>query len=48
MPVKISVDGKEMVINPTTRHKEEKLQSAAAIVKVDRDFYVYTFNLNGE
>jgi hypothetical protein len=48
MPVKIYVDGKEMLLSPTTRPKTEKLPSNTATIKVDRDYYVYSFNAAGE
>jgi aminopeptidase N len=47
MPVKITVNGTEKLLNPTTRPKREKLESKNAQVKVDPNFYVYSFNTMG-
>jgi aminopeptidase N len=44
MPVKIWVGGKEKVLTPTTRPKVEKLEASQDGIKVDPNFYVYTFN----
>jgi aminopeptidase N len=43
MPVKIWVDGKERMLNPTARPKQEKLDGAKEI-KVDSNYYVYSYN----
>jgi aminopeptidase N len=43
MPVKIWVDGKEHMLNPTTRPQQEKLEGAKGI-KIDPNFYVYSYN----
>ncbi len=47
MPIKIYIDGKERVLNPTTQPKVETLEANGASVKVDPNFYVYNFNLMG-
>ncbi len=47
MPVKINVDGKELVLKPTTNYQPEKLSAKGATVKVDPNYYVYSFNLMG-
>jgi aminopeptidase N len=47
MPVKITVNGTEKLLNPTTRPKREKLESKNAQIKVDPNFYVYSFNTMG-
>ena len=44
MPVKVWVGGKERVLMATTKPKVEKLDAGATEVKVDPNFYVYTFN----
>jgi aminopeptidase N len=44
MPVKIWVGGKEKMLTPTTRPKMEKLEASEGGIKVDANFYVYTFN----
>ena len=48
MPVKIYIDGKMKVLKPTLEPKVEKLESNSAIIKVDPDFYVYSFNIMGK
>lgn len=47
MPVKVWIDGKERILKPTVEYKPEKLDSKEAIVKVDPNYYVYSFNLMG-
>jgi aminopeptidase N len=47
MPVKVWIDGKEKVLKATTRPQEEKLGTQQATVKVDPNFYVYSFNTLG-
>ena len=44
MPVKIWVGGKEKVLAATTKPKLEKLDGGVTAIKVDPNFYVYTFN----
>jgi len=48
MPVKIYVDGVEKLLRPTTQPKMEKLDTKAISIKVDPDFYVYSFNIMGK
>ncbi|HRI80209.1 MAG TPA: M1 family metallopeptidase [Cyclobacteriaceae bacterium] len=47
MPITLLIDGKPKVLNPTRMPKTEKLDSANPSVKVDPNFYVYSFNLMG-
>jgi aminopeptidase N len=47
MPVKVWIDGKEKVLKPRTRGQREKLDTPGATVKVDPNYYVYTFNSLG-
>lgn len=47
MPVKITIDGKEKVLKATTRPSTEKLETKEAVIKVDPNYYVYTFNTMG-
>ncbi len=47
MPIKVTIDGKEKILYPSTQPKVEKLDSKGASVKVDPNFYVYSFNLMG-
>jgi aminopeptidase N len=48
MPVKIYIDGKEKIVSPTATPKMEKLETETATIKVDPDFYVYSFNTLGK
>ena len=48
MPVKIYVNGIEKVLKPTVSPKMEKLETKEASIKVDPDFYVYSFNTMGK
>ncbi|HEY8937046.1 MAG TPA: M1 family metallopeptidase [Cyclobacteriaceae bacterium] len=48
MPVKIYVDGKEKLLKPTAQPQVEKLDSNQPAIKVDPDFYVYSFNIMGK
>lgn len=45
MPLKIWVSGKEIFINPKTGFNTMKLEVANAVIKVDRGYYVASFNL---
>ena len=45
MPVKVWVNGKEMLLKPTTQAKVEKVEAGATVV-VDKNYYVYSFNAN--
>ena len=47
MPIKIYLDGKEKVLNPTTQQKVETLEKNRTLIKVDPNFYIYTFNVMG-
>ena len=47
MPVKVWVNGKELVLKPTAQPKFEKLETKEATVVVDKNFYVYSFNTMG-
>jgi aminopeptidase N len=47
MPVKVTIDGKEKVLKTTTRPSTEKLETKGAVIKVDPNYYVYTFNTMG-
>lgn len=47
MPVKVIIDGTERVLNPTARPKREKLEVNTAQIKVDPNYYVYSFNTMG-
>jgi aminopeptidase N len=44
MPVKILVDGKARNLSPTTRSKQERLDANVTSIKVDPNYYVYSFN----
>jgi aminopeptidase N len=46
MPVKVWVNGKEKILQPTRSHKTEKVDAGATVV-VDKDYYVYSFNTTG-
>jgi aminopeptidase N len=48
MPLKIYVNGKEKLIHPTGELNAERLESSEGSVKVDPDFYVYSYNTMGE
>ena len=48
MPVKIYINGKEKLVYPTWELKGEKLESNEASIKVDPDFYVYSYNTMGK
>ncbi|MBL7856959.1 MAG: M1 family metallopeptidase [Cyclobacteriaceae bacterium] len=47
MPVKVIINGVPKTLKPTTRPKMEKLETKDASIKVDPDFYVYSFNIMG-
>ena len=47
MPVKIYVDGKEMVLKPTQQWKSEDVSKKSAKIVVDKDYYVGTMNISG-
>jgi hypothetical protein len=47
MPVKIWIDGKEKILHPTTKYNREQLETKTPTIKVDKDFYVYSFNMMG-
>lgn len=47
MPVKVFVNGKEMLLKPTTQPKTEKLEVKEPVLTVDKNYYVYTFNTMG-
>lgn len=47
MPVKVWIDGKEKVLKATTRPQTEVLGAQPSSVKVDPNFYVYSFNALG-
>jgi hypothetical protein len=47
MPIKIYLDGKEKILNPTTQQKVETLEKNRTLIKVDPNFYIYTFNVMG-
>jgi len=47
MPVKIWIDGKEKILHPTTKYNREQLDTKNPIIKVDKDLYVYSFNVMG-
>ena len=47
MPVKVWIDGKEKMLKPTGRPQTLKLEGQTATVKVDPNFYVYSFNALG-
>ena len=48
MPVKIYVNGKDKLVRPTRELKAEKLESNEVSVKVDPNFYVYSYNTSGK
>ncbi|HEY3430761.1 MAG TPA: M1 family metallopeptidase [Cyclobacteriaceae bacterium] len=47
MPVKVYVNGKALLLKPTVQPKTEKLEGKEAVVTVDKNYYVYTFNTMG-
>jgi hypothetical protein len=47
MPVKVWIDGKERFLKATTRQQTERIETQTATVKVDPNFYVYSFNASG-
>lgn len=47
MAVKVWIDGKEKVLKATTRPQELKLETKTATLKVDPNYYVYSFNAAG-
>lgn len=47
MPVKVWIDGKEKVLKAKTQPQTEKLDAQTATIKVDPNFYVYSFNAAG-
>lgn len=47
MPVKVWIDGKERVLKATQRPQTERIETQTATVKVDPNFYVYSFNSLG-
>jgi aminopeptidase N len=48
MPVKIYVDGKEMMLKPKANEGQTvKLETPKAAIKVDPNYYVYSFNTMG-
>jgi aminopeptidase N len=48
MPLKIFVNGKEMVIKPASLLKNLKLDVENAVIKADPNFYVATLNISGK
>jgi len=48
MPVKVTISGKEQWLNPTTKWSKVDLETDNAVIKVDDDFYVSSFNILGE
>lgn len=47
MPLKISVDGEEMIITPTTYFKYTELKEGDSSIRIDPDFYIYSNNIMG-
>lgn len=48
MPVKVWIDGKEVILNPTRQTKSEKLETGKTTLTVDSNYYVYNFNTLGD
>jgi len=48
MPVKVWINGKEVILKPTRQTKSEKLESDNTTLTVDSNYYVYNFNTLGD
>lgn len=48
MPVKIYVDGKEKILKAKTEPQFMEIDTQTATIKVDPNYYVYTFNTMGD
>ncbi|MGB0835290.1 MAG: M1 family metallopeptidase [Psychrobium sp.] len=48
MPIKVTIDGKERWITPTTRWASVKIDKANPSFSVDKNFYISTLNVLGE
>jgi hypothetical protein len=48
MPVKLIVDGDELVLQPKTTPKTEKLKTKGESIKIDPNYYVYSLNTMGK
>jgi aminopeptidase N len=47
MPVKVTINGEEKILKPRARPQFEKFEKQDVTVKVDPNYYVYTFNTMG-
>jgi hypothetical protein len=47
MPVKVWVNGKEMLLKATDQFVAATVDAGATVV-VDKNYYVYTFNADGK
>jgi aminopeptidase N len=48
MPVKVWINGKDVLLNPTRQTKSEKLEPGNTTLTVDSNYYVYNFNTLGD
>jgi aminopeptidase N len=48
MPVKVLINGKDVLLNPTRQTKSEKIEPGNTTLTVDSNYYVYNFNTLGD
>jgi aminopeptidase N len=48
MPVKVLINGKDVLLNPTRQTKSEKIEPGVNTLTVDSNYYVYNFNTLGD